>query len=151
MKTIYLTIILSCGALGAALYAQYFLGYKPCILCLYQQRLYGFICLMGFVGLSVKSRCRHGLYVLLIMGCAAQCALALYHWGIQEQWWSMFGSCKVETIPSLDDLEKGLVSSTCTEKNWLVLTLPISFYNMLLSGLLTIKLIHSWRRHFIKP
>ncbi len=135
--------------LAFSLFQEFFNDVKPCFLCKVQRGPYFAILLISLFGLTGKVRnsvVTNAISACLIVGCL----LASYHLLIQLGLFTDF--CALPSkIHSLDEFEKLLASSasskSCAKISWAFLGLPLSFYNILISGTLLIML---WLKQIIQ-
>lgn len=135
-KQIAVAILLACGgAMGYALYSQYFLGYHPCELCMWQRYGFGAAIFFALMALVVKPSLfvKLSAFALLVNG-----AIAAYHFGIEQDWWDGFQTCSgVATAGSLEamlaDIE-GAPVVRCDDVGWKFLGVSMAGWNVLYSG-----------------
>ena len=135
------------GILLLVLAGQYGAGHQPCPLCYWQRVPYVLVLLLS-CGAVVAAR--HNNYplirnVLLWGGLIFLWSglLALYHVGVEWQWWQGPQTCaRVEdgrntTVEGLlHALHQGETPPSCAEASWRLWGLSYAGYNMLASALL---------------
>ncbi|MBF0333230.1 MAG: disulfide bond formation protein B [Alphaproteobacteria bacterium] len=102
-------LLVGLGALAAALVAQHVFGLAPCILCLYQRVPYGLAALLGAVALvpMLPPRWRIGLVALAGIGFLANAGIAVFHVGVEQQWWAGTASCSGGDAAFMDGVGVG--------------------------------------------
>ncbi len=130
--------LLALGAvtLGSVYASQYLGGLQPCPLCLYQRWPWWIA-----VGLSALALALPGLgrTALILAGLTiwAGAGIALYHTGIEQQWWAGPSSCSGAATPdSLDALRAQLFAAPiirCDDIAWSLFGISMAGYNALLS------------------
>ena len=136
MRNIALILIFaSACALGYALYSQYFQGFHPCELCMWQR--YGF-CITIFFALVALVYNPKTFVNLAGLAMLATGAIAAYHFGIEQKWWVGFQTCSAASAGgSLDDLRAEIMAAPvtrCDEATWFFLGLSMAGWNVLYSG-----------------
>ncbi len=144
MKDEVRLILWFCGgislvALAGALFAQLALDMAPCQMCIYQRIPFVVILALSGIGLFVN---KAEIPFLGAIGVVFEinAALALYHTGIERQWWSESSGCKanfdfnnISAQSLLDKITSAQISS-CSEIPWQdpLLGLSMANYNLLL-------------------
>lgn len=135
--------LISVAALSAALIAQYGFGLYPCELCLYQRIPYAVVILLAVLGLiaTKKMGAKYGAFNIALCAIAffINSAIAFYHVGVEESWWS--SGCSINTIAnqSVDDMLAAIKSApavSCSAKPWTLFGLSMAAYNVILCALL---------------
>ena len=104
----FLSIIIAIFALLFAFYYQYFLGYKPCYLCMLQRYGYAGIILISLVGIFYYNNkiipMLLGILFIIII------SISFWHLGIELQWWAASLECSgmTENIGSLTEELKNI-------------------------------------------
>ena len=104
----FLSIIIAIFALLFAFYYQYFLGYKPCYLCMLQRYVYAGIILVSLVGIFYSNNkiipILLGILFIIII------SISFWHLGIELQWWAASLECSgmTENIGSLAEELKNI-------------------------------------------
>ena len=141
--------IISAGALGLALMAQYIFGLEPCVLCVIQRYPYGIIIALGLLGFvfSWKYNKATTLSLALIGICfLANSLIAFYHSGVELHWWKSFleGCAVPEMKGNMDQILADIQSRTkavrCDEIPWAdpIFGLSMANYNVLFCATLAI-------------
>ncbi len=104
MKKIYIIIfIISLLSLLIALYIEFFLGYQPCKLCVYQRIPYLIAIFLTFLGISY-SKNLIWLYTLLLVFFSSF-LLSGYHFGIEQEIFKEFSGCTGNSVNIIDKNE----------------------------------------------
>ena len=129
-----LIVLASTFALLAAMVAQYYLGHKPCALCVYERFPYSFA-LLSYIFFR-----RHYMGPLLfILGTLFTIGtlLSFYHVGIEQLWWDPISTCNIDLEGlTIEELQQSALSknlSDCRNITWTFLGLSIVFWNTLAS------------------
>ena len=102
-KIFYLFIILLCvTSIFYAFFVEFFLGYKPCILCKYQRVPYALGLIIGFFGFFKPSNTKIMIYTLSTF--LISMTLSGYHVGVEQELYQSVFSCSDN---NLGVLEKG--------------------------------------------
>ncbi|HAP99061.1 MAG TPA: disulfide bond formation protein B [Rhodospirillum rubrum] len=140
-------LLVSGGALMAALYAEFALGLEPCVLCLYERGpwvLAALLCAIAFQpGLDASWRRRLlGLCALAFFGNAL---LAGFHIGVEQHWWAGTDACGPTAagpgVGSLGDLRAAMsapapATARCDTPSWTFHGLTLAGLNLILSLIL---------------
>ena len=136
IKTFYTIIfIISLFSLLMALYIEFFLGYSPCKLCIYQRIPYLIAIFLAFLGISY-SKNLIWLYGLLLTFFSSF-LLSGYHLGIEQEIFKEFSGCTGNSLNIIDknELLKLLNSevSSCKNVEFQISGLSLATINFLLS------------------
>jgi len=135
-KIFYSFIILLCvTSILYAFFIEYFLGYKPCILCKYQRAPYFFGVIIGLFGFFKPSNTKIMIYILLTF--LISMTLSGYHVGIEQELYQSVFSCSDN---NLGVLEKGklleslkVINPDCRNVNFAVFGVSLATINLILS------------------
>ena len=140
--------LLSILILGTALGFQYIGGLNPCELCIYQRIPYRIVIIAGPISLILVLLGWRNLAALMVLGCAITflvgACIALYHVGIEQQWWIGQLACaggSPKTAINAEEMRKIIESSAlirCDEVVWSFLGISMAGYNFICSLLLSI-------------
>ena len=141
LKNIYLLIsVISIFTLLSAVYIEYILGVKPCILCLYQRAPYIiaiFFCFFGYYNLKN----RLWIYFLVITFLISA-ILSGYHVGIENNVFNEFSGCTSNNsnITNKDELLKALKETqpNCKDVTFKLLGFSLATINLFLSIIIII-------------
>ena len=136
VKKIYTIIfIISLLSLLIALYIEFFLGYSPCKLCIYQRIPYLTAVFISFLGINY-SKNLIWLYLLLLIFFLSF-VLSGYHLGIEQEVFKEFSGCTGDSLNIIDKTEllKLLNSeiNSCKNVDFKILGLSLATINFLLS------------------
>ena len=136
IKNFYTIIfIISLLSLLIALYIEFFLGYKPCKLCIYQRIPYLIAIFLTFLGRSYLKNLIW-LYALLLIFFSSF-LLSGYHFGIEQELFKEFSGCTADSINIIDKNEilKLLNSgvNSCKNVDFRIFGLSLATINFLLS------------------
>ncbi len=135
-KIFYLLIILLCiTSIFYAFFVEFFLGYKPCILCKYQRVPYILglvVALFGFVKSSNKR-----VIFFIFLTFLISMTLSGYHVGIEQELYQSIFNCSDN---NLGVLEKGklieslkVINPDCRNVNFAVFGVSLATINFVLS------------------
>ena len=137
-KLYFFVFLISIFSILSAIYIEFVLGIKPCVLCLYQRVPYIvaiFICFLGYYNNSFFWI--YFLFLIFLIGVF----LSSYHLGIENNIFMEFSGCKNENINTTDKAE--LLQSlnnflpSCKEVNFKIFGLSLATINFFLSIALT--------------
>ena len=136
IKKFYIIIfVFSLLSLLIALYIEFYLGYSPCKLCIYQRIPYLIAIFITFLGISYYKNLIW-LYFLLITFFLSF-LLSGYHFGIEQEIFKEFSGCTGNSINIIDknELLKLLNSevNTCKNVDFKIFGLSLATLNFLLS------------------
>ena len=144
IKNFYIIIfIISLLSLLIALYIEFFLGYSPCKLCIYQRIPYLVAIFLSFLGISY-SKNLVWLYALLLIFFSSF-LLSGYHFGIEQEIFKEFSGCTGNSLNIIDknELLKLLNSevNSCKNVDFRILGLSLATINFLLSCLIFVLIL----------
>ena len=144
VKKFYTIIfIISLLSLLIALYIEFFLGYRPCKLCIYQRIPYLIAIFLTFIGISY-SKNFIWLYALLLIFFSSF-LLSGYHLGIEQEIFEEFSGCTGNSLDITDknELLKLLNSqlNSCKNVDFRIFGLSLAAINFLLSSLILILIL----------
>ena len=136
----------------SALFIEYILNVKPCVLCIYERYPYYLILLLSAL-FFLKNNWKNQLMVLIILTSIVSFFLAGYHVGIENGLINELSSCKTEVSKNMskDILLKELQSKlapSCKDVDFKLFGLSLASINMIMSLILTILYykIFSWTK-----
>lgn len=110
-------------------------GLQPCPLCLYQR--WPWWIAGGLAVLAHRPELRHSALMLAGPTLWVGAGIALYHVGIEQQWWAGPSACSGAATPgSLDALRAQIFAAPiirCDEIAWSLFGISMTGYNALLS------------------
>ena len=144
IKKFYIIIfVFSLLSLLIALYIEFYLGYSPCKLCIYQRIPYLIAIFITFLGISYYKNLIW-LYFLLITFFLSF-LLSGYHFGIEQEIFKEFSGCTGNSINIIDknELLKLLNSevNTCKNVDFKIFGLSLATINFLLSFIIFILIL----------
>jgi len=144
IKKFYTIIfIISLLSLLIALYIEFFLGYQPCKLCIYQRIPYLIAIFLTFLGISY-SKNLIWLYALLLIFFSSL-LLSGYHLGIEQEIFKEFSGCTGNSINIIDknELLKLLNSkvNSCKNVDFQIFGLSLATINFFLSFIIFILIL----------
>tara|TARA_Y100000768_G_scaffold376414_1_gene348440 strand:+ start:608 stop:1087 length:480 start_codon:yes stop_codon:yes gene_type:complete len=144
IRNFYIIIfIFSLLSLSIALYIEFYLGYSPCKLCIYQRIPYLLAIFITFLGISYYKNLIW-LYLLLITFFSSL-LLSGYHFGIEQEIFSEFSGCTGNSINIIDKNELlELLNSeinSCKNVDFRIIGLSLATINFLLSFLIFILIL----------
>ena len=144
IKRFYTIIFfISLLSLLIALYIEFFLGYKPCKLCIYQRIPYLISIFITFLGLNY-SKNLFWLYFLLLIFFSSV-LVSGYHFGIEQEIFNEFSGCVGNSLNIIDknELLKLLNSevNSCKNVDFKVFGLSLATINFLLSFIIFILIL----------
>ena len=136
IKKFYIIVfIISLFSLLIALYIEFFLGYKPCRLCIYQRIPYLVAIFITFLGISYSNNLVW-LYLLSLIFFSSL-LISGYHFGIEQEIFKEFSGCKGNSLNVLDknELLKLLSSevNSCKNVDFRIFGFSLATINFLLS------------------
>jgi len=144
IKKFYIIIFtISLLSLLIALYIEFFLGYPPCKLCIYQRIPYLIAIFITFLGISY-SKNLFWLYALLLVFFSSF-LLSGYHFGIEQEVFKEFSGCTGNSLDIIDknELLKILNSevNNCKNVDFKIFGLSLATINFLLSFIIFILIL----------
>ena len=141
IKNFYLIIaIISIVTLLSAVFIEYFLGIKPCKLCLYQRFPYILSIFFCFFGYSQYNKIIW-LYLLSVTFLFSL-IISFYHVGIENYIFPEFSGCSANNLNITDkeDLLNSLNNfiPNCKDVTYRILGFSLATINVLISGLILI-------------
>ena len=148
IKKFYIIIlILSFFSLIAALYVEYILGFKPCILCIYQRIPYAIAILVSLSAFLIGNR--NILLIILGLTFLAGILLSGYHVSIEKGIIEPIFSCTGENIKALEKEEilKSLnnIQPDCKDVDFSLFGVSLATLNFIISFVLTIVIVYIFK------
>ena len=145
IKKFHITVfIISLFSLLIALYIEFFLGYKPCKLCIYQRVPYLFAIFVTFLGISY-SKNLFWLYALLLIFFSSF-LLSGYHFGIEQEIFKEFSGCTGNSLNIVDKNELLKLLNTevnsCKNVDFRIFGFSLATINFLLSLIIFILIVY---------
>ena len=148
IKKFYIIIFtLSFFSLVAALYLEYILGFKPCILCIYQRIPYAVAILISLTAFFIGNR--NILLIILGLTFLAGILLSGYHVSIEKGFIEPMFSCTGENIKALEKEEilKSLnnIQPDCKDVDFSLFGVSLATLNFIISFVLTIVIVYIFK------
>ncbi len=148
IKKFYIIIFtLSFFSLAAAFYIEYMLGFKPCILCLYQRIPYTIAMLISLTTFFIGNR--NILLIILGLTFLASILLSGYHVSIEKGFIEPMFSCTDENIKALEKEEilKSLnnIQPDCKDVDFSIFGVSLATLNFIISFVLTIVIVYIFK------
>ncbi len=148
IKKFYIIIFtLSFFSLAAALYIEYILGFKPCILCVYQRIPYAIAILISLTAFFIGNR--NILLIILGLTFLAGILLSGYHVSIEKGFIEPMFSCTGENIKALEKEEilKSLnnIQPDCRDVDFSLFGISLATLNFIISFVLTIVIVYIFK------
>jgi disulfide bond formation protein DsbB len=135
---------ISIVALAGALVGQFVFDLPPCHLCILQRIPFVAVIILGLIGLF-WARSRLVMMSLSAVAFFVNSGIALYHTGIERNWWSESSGCAVnfdfeQSAQSLMEQITSAQVESCATIPWAdpILGLSMANYNVLLCALMGI-------------
>ena len=139
-----LIFIFSFFSISFALFLEFFLGFMPCTLCIYQRIPYYLLIVIGFINIFSKKYFAY-LYLLAITLIFIEFILSGYHSLVTFEIVNYSG-CESAVLPSdITKLKEALLNDNlvvdCSNANLKYFGIPLSVYNFLFSSIFLILII----------
>ena len=138
----YLIFILSFILLSIfyAFFIEYFLGYKPCKLCIYKRVPY-IISIILIIETLIFPKYQKIILLLLSIIFILSAILAFYHFGIEKGFFNEMSSCTTEGFSNtlskeqvLKEMKENIIS--CKDVNFKIFGFSLATINIMLSVVL---------------
>ena len=146
-NNIFLIFILTIISLTiiSALIIQYWLGHEPCKLCLYERIPY-FLSMLLIIKILFIKKYEKITFLILSLVFIGSAALAFYHFGIEQGFFSESLACTtgdLSKILSKEELLEQLKqnSTGCKDVNFRILGLSLAAINVIFSLVLSVLFI----------
>ncbi len=148
IKKFYIIIFtLSFFSLAAAFYIEYILGFKPCMLCIYQRIPYAMALLISLTVFFIGNR--NILLIILGLTFLAGIFLSGYHVSIEKGFIDPIFSCTGENIKALEKEEilKSLnnIQPDCKDVDFSIFGVSLATLNFIISFVLTIVIVYIFK------
>ena len=136
LKIFYSLIILLClSSICYALFVEYILAYKPCILCKYQRVPYILGLIIGLFGFFKSSNTKINIYIFFTF--LISMLLSGYHVGIEQELYQSIFNCSDDNLSILEEgklLESlSVINPDCRNVNFAVFGVSLATINFVLS------------------
>ncbi|CCG41868.1 disulfide bond formation protein B [Magnetospirillum molischianum] len=150
-------LLVAClAALASALYAQYGLGMRPCVLCVAERVPFAVAALFAALALGTARMVstRRVLLWLAAVAMGVNALIAVYHVGVEQFWWqSAVCSSSEPTVGSTSEtldlaaaMSRPVEDAPCDQPAWAFHGVTMASLNVAFSGLLALLLVLSLRR-----
>jgi disulfide bond formation protein DsbB len=139
---------ISAAAVLIALASQAWGGLQPCVLCIWQRWAHGGVIALALLALATTlsgaRRAAAALTILAGVAALAGAGIALYHVGVEQQWWPGTSGCGAGALSGaggLDALRAQIESAPivrCSDVAWSLFGISMAGYNALLSAALAL-------------
>ena len=143
-NNIFLIVILAFISLAiiSALVIQYWLDHEPCKLCLYERIPY-FLSMLLIIKILFNKKYEKITLLILSLVFISSAALAFYHFGIEQGFFSESLACTTGDLPktlSKEELLEQLKQNSigCKDVNFRILGLSLATINFILSLALSV-------------
>jgi len=145
IKNFFIVIFsLSFFSLAAALYIEYVLGIKPCILCIYQRIPYAIALLISVCAFFINNK--KILLVILALTFILSALISGYHVSIEKGFIEPIFSCTSDNINSLEKEEilKSLnnIRPNCKDVDFSLFGISLATLNLINSFVLTVVIVY---------
>jgi disulfide bond formation protein DsbB len=136
---------ISAAAILIALASQTWGGLQPCVLCLWQRWAHGAAIALALLAVAAAllagRRWAGGLTALAGLAAFAGAGIALYHVGVEQQWWPGTSGCGAGALTgaSVQDLRAQIEAAPivrCSDIPWSLFGISMAGYNAILSAAL---------------
>ena len=138
---------ISLFSLTAALYVEYILGFKPCILCIYQRIPYGIAILISLCAFSTDNI--KMLLVILALTFMASALISGYHVSIEKGLIEPIFSCTGNNINSLekDEILKSLndIQPDCKDVDFSLFGISLATLNFINSFVIIAVIVYIFK------
>ena len=135
---------LSFFSLAAALYIEYVLGIKPCILCIYQRIPYAIALLISVCAFFINNK--KILLVILALTFILSALISGYHVSIEKGFIEPIFSCTSDNINALEKEEilKSLnnIQPNCKDVDFSLFGISLATLNLINSFVLTVVIVY---------
>ena len=145
IKNMFIVILsLSFFSLAAALYIEYVLGIKPCILCIYQRIPYAIALLISVCAFFINNK--KILLVILALTFILSALISGYHVSIEKGFIEPIFSCTSDNINALEKEEilKSLdnIQPNCKDVDFSLFGISLATLNLINSFVLTVVIVY---------
>ena len=146
-KFFIIVFAISFFSLAAAIYIEYILGFKPCLLCIYQRIPYAIALLTSLTAFFVGNK--NILLIILGLTFLAGILLSGYHVSIEKGFIEPIFSCTGESIEALEKEEilKSLnnIKPDCKDVVFSIFGVSLATLNLIISFVLTIVIVYIFK------
>jgi len=135
-----LAVAVAVFALGAAFAFQHLGGLAPCILCIWQRYPYGVVIVLGALAFALAGQPQAARALIALAGLVllADAAIAAFHVGVEQKWWTGTAQCggTLSTGLTAEELKAQLEAAPvvrCDEVAWSLFGISMAGYNFLIA------------------
>ena len=152
-NNIFLIFILTIISLTiiSALIIQYWLGHEPCKLCLYERIPY-FLSMLLIIKILFIKKYKKATLLMLFLVFMSSTALAFYHFGIEQGFFSESLACTTEDLSKtlskdelLQQLKQNIIS--CKDVSFRIMGLSLAAINTIFSLVLSVIFIRMFMNY----
>ena len=148
IKKFFIVIFtLSFISLAAALYIEYILGFKPCLLCLYQRLPYIAALLISLIAFFYENK--KIFLIFLALTFMISIVLSGYHVSIEKEFVEPIFSCAGKDTDALEKEEilKSLnnIQPDCKDVDFSLFGISLATLNFIISFVLTIAIVYIFK------
>jgi disulfide bond formation protein DsbB len=139
-------LLVSAAAVAIALASQSWGGLQPCVLCIWQRWAHGVVSALALIALAAAlfrpGRESAAITALAGIAAIAGAGIALYHVGVEQQWWPGTSGCGAGALAGgggVDSLRQKIEAAPivrCSDVPWSLFGISMAGYNALLSAAL---------------
>ena len=128
--------------LAIVYYLEFFLGYKPCELCVYQRFPYFIIIFLSISYILINNiKMKKITFLFYILIFFSSFIISSYHFGIENNFWTSLTECKTnsEKITDSNDIKNYLLNKdyvSCSDVLFKFFGISLAGYNILISFIL---------------
>ena len=128
--------------LAIVYYLEFFLGYKPCELCVYQRFPYFIIIFLSISYILINNiKMKKITFLFYILIFFSSFIISSYHFGIENNFWASLTECKTnsEKITDSNDIKNYLLNKdyvSCSDVLFKFFGISLAGYNILISFIL---------------
>ncbi len=142
-KVIIVTAITSASLLLGVFILQYFVGIKPCSLCITQRWPHALVLMLSLCALlPIMAKFRRPILALISLAFATTASVGAYHLSIEFGWVTGPATCSGNiTGDTVEELRRQLMAQPFTKCNdiaWSLFGVSLAGYNFFISTVLTI-------------
>lgn len=142
----WMAVLLSACLWGGALAFEHFGGFKPCQMCYWQRHAHKAVLIISILAILARYISKDGTWdrvfmVLISLALAVSFGLALWHTGVEYQWWEGPKTCSSAGMGPINAqdiaamLKPGAKILSCEDAPWHMLGISMAGYNALFSGI----------------
>ena len=136
---------ISAAAVGIAVASEKWGGLQPCVLCIWQRWAHGAVIALALLAAGAAGLAgRRAAATLTLLAGLAACVgagIALYHVGVEQQWWPGTSGCGAGALTgaTVQDLRAQIEAAPiirCSDVAWSLFGISMAGYNAIVSAAL---------------